>query len=245
MKIQLTAAAFAASAFLSSPASAALFDLESLPHPAYTGFTTYAPATNYDAIAPSLSQPSQQGPLAQTVDGLTLSLATDTYVFPTSPGITDIALFDPSFYSFNGVPASNGHVAFFAYGYNAPIYANFSDAISDFSVQAFRTDGTFFPTVTLTAYSGANGTGSILGTQTATFGGTGYQSTVISLSGLSGAGSVAILGSSSGTVDFDNITANVSAPVPEPATWALMISGFGLVGGAMRRRSSQTRVTFA
>lgn len=27
--------------------------------------------------------------------------------------------------------------------------------------------------------------------------------------------------------------------VPEPATWALMICGFGLVGGAMRRRSAK------
>lgn len=34
------------------------------------------------------------------------------------------------------------------------------------------------------------------------------------------------------------------AAVPEPASWALMISGFGLVGGALRRRE-QTRVTFA
>jgi hypothetical protein len=24
--------------------------------------------------------------------------------------------------------------------------------------------------------------------------------------------------------------------VPEPATWAMMIGGFGLVGGALRRR---------
>ena len=31
--------------------------------------------------------------------------------------------------------------------------------------------------------------------------------------------------------------------VPEPATWAMMIAGFGLVGGAMRRRS--TKVAFA
>lgn len=36
-------------------------------------------------------------------------------------------------------------------------------------------------------------------------------------------------GSYSGTLNF--------APVPEPATWAMMIGGFGLVGGAMRRRS--------
>lgn len=28
----------------------------------------------------------------------------------------------------------------------------------------------------------------------------------------------------------------VSGPIPEPATWALMIAGFGAVGGALRRR---------
>jgi len=31
--------------------------------------------------------------------------------------------------------------------------------------------------------------------------------------------------------------------VPEPATWAMMIGGFGLIGGAMRRRGQQTIVT--
>lgn len=34
--------------------------------------------------------------------------------------------------------------------------------------------------------------------------------------------------------------------VPEPATWAMMISGFGFVGGAMRsRRRQQVRITYA
>ena len=27
------------------------------------------------------------------------------------------------------------------------------------------------------------------------------------------------------------------APVPEPASWAMMLAGFGLVGGALRRRN--------
>ena len=31
--------------------------------------------------------------------------------------------------------------------------------------------------------------------------------------------------------------------VPEPASWAMMLGGFGLVGSAMRRR--KTAVTFA
>ena len=33
--------------------------------------------------------------------------------------------------------------------------------------------------------------------------------------------------------------------VPEPATWAMMIAGFGLVGGAMRRRKTRIAVTYA
>lgn len=32
--------------------------------------------------------------------------------------------------------------------------------------------------------------------------------------------------------------------VPEPATWAMMIAGFGFVGGALRRRRRQVRVSF-
>ena len=35
------------------------------------------------------------------------------------------------------------------------------------------------------------------------------------------------------------------AAVPEPAAWALMIAGFGFVGGAMRRRQTSVRITYA
>lgn len=59
---------------------------------------------------------------------------------------------------------------------------------------------------------------------------------------ITGAGST--LGAS--TV-FDNIRfgSAVSAAVPEPATWAMMIGGFGMVGGAMRYRRRKTTVSFA
>lgn len=51
---------------------------------------------------------------------------------------------------------------------------------------------------------------------------------------------------SAGTQNVGNLIDNVSLNVvPEPATWAMMIAGFGLVGGAMRRRSSIGRVVSA
>lgn len=44
-------------------------------------------------------------------------------------------------------------------------------------------------------------------------------------------------GSYSGTLAF--------TAVPEPATWAMMVGGFGLVGGAMRRRRVQGKIVTA
>lgn len=38
----------------------------------------------------------------------------------------------------------------------------------------------------------------------------------------------------------DNVFLDITTAVPEPATWAMMILGFGLVGGAMRRRKTLT-----
>ena len=47
---------------------------------------------------------------------------------------------------------------------------------------------------------------------------------------------------SGGTCDANFRYRAIGAPaVPEPATWAMMIAGFGLVGGAMRRRSTKVR----
>lgn len=47
----------------------------------------------------------------------------------------------------------------------------------------------------------------------------------------------AIFGSSGDAFEFDNLAI---AAVPEPATWAMMIGGFGLVGAASRRRRLRT-----
>lgn len=43
----------------------------------------------------------------------------------------------------------------------------------------------------------------------------------------------------------DGILDNIAVAVPEPASWALMIAGFGVVGGALRRRRPARVITLA
>ncbi|MFS0735467.1 PEPxxWA-CTERM sorting domain-containing protein [Sphingomonas sp. 1P06PA] len=85
-----------------------------------------------------------------------------------------------------------------------------------------------------------------IGGTTATVGNTTYALTKFSFTrtlGDSVSPNVAFPGGNShdysGNFTFDVTT----AAVPEPAAWALMIGGFGIVGGAMRRRV--TRMTYA
>jgi hypothetical protein len=87
------------------------------------------------------------------------------------------------------------------------------------------------------------------------FGTTANNNTVDLMSGVS-AGNIWIIGSArsgvaykgngyvDGKIDGFKLDAiKVSPVVPEPATWAMMISGFGLIGASMRRRRS-VEVTF-
>jgi len=52
---------------------------------------------------------------------------------------------------------------------------------------------------------------------------------------------------SGGDVRFLNVAATAIAPTPEPATWAMMLMGFGLAGYGLRRRATirSQSVTFA
>lgn len=61
---------------------------------------------------------------------------------------------------------------------------------------------------------------------------------------------IAGLGLRAGTYNFtsatDSVIFEIESPfVPEPATWAMMIGGFGVIGGAMRRRREAATLRFA
>jgi hypothetical protein len=64
----------------------------------------------------------------------------------------------------------------------------------------------------------------------------GYRN--VSVTSANGIGGFAFATLAQGNVIVDNIQANA---VPEPATWGLMILGFGLAGASMRRRSVKVR----
>ena len=52
------------------------------------------------------------------------------------------------------------------------------------------------------------------------------------------------LGAGSGFLGVSGI-GTVAAPAPEPQTWLMMIVGFGLVGGALRRRQQNATLSYA
>jgi hypothetical protein len=54
------------------------------------------------------------------------------------------------------------------------------------------------------------------------------------------------IGTYSYSVPNDKVTINIGSAVPEPATWAMMLVGFGCVGLAIRRREKvSARISFA
>jgi hypothetical protein len=103
-------------------------------------------------------------------------------------------------------------------------------------------------------FDGLNGTGNLLATlnlspNAGSCPGYGAGFCPFSPTGVNfaGTGRSIAFGGVANQIVFDDVTFGSSTPgpgVPEPATWAMLITGFGLVGGAMRRRQSVS-VTYA
>jgi len=67
---------------------------------------------------------------------------------------------------------------------------------------------------------------------------------VYSVNSVFDGGSATGFANTAGTITQFTGTA-IGGAVPEPASWAMMLGGFGLVGGAMRRRRTSTTIAYA
>jgi hypothetical protein len=76
--------------------------------------------------------------------------------------------------------------------------------------------------------------------------GGGFDTLFIDLTAFSGITSLSLSTDDPAGVAYNAFTFQASGAVPEPASWALMIAGAGVAGGAVRRRSSvKTSISFA
>lgn len=120
--------------------------------------------------------------------------------------------------------------------------ADFASTLTDFAL-----DVAGYTSTTLSFYDAA---GALLSANpvTLTYGATtdpgSYARYAVTSS--TGIGSFTFSGFAAGNTSIDNLvaTTNVGSAVPEPATWGMMLAGFGAVGVALRRRRS-VRVAYA
>lgn len=128
-----------------------------------------------------------------------------------------------------------------AFNAGGPAFAN-----TTFGFTAFSFTAGFFQAGTVNVFSGTGGTGTLLGSLSGLLGDpNAFQLQTITFSGIGR--SVTFVGPDAtlGVDDFNFTLAGGGGGVPEPATWAMMLIGFGIVGGAMRGRKASIRVTYA
>jgi hypothetical protein len=224
-KLALAAASFAV--ILAAPASATSINFDTFPNGSPVPVST-AIGTQYASLGVTFSGTNG------TITGV--PTATDYSAGPAG------ANYSGNYLASIAVPTSYGNTIL-AQRYSV-VTMQFSTAVNGVSFSYNNFAGSQFQG-SLNAYN-ANG---VLLQNFVLTGGNGWEVKTLTAAGISridviGAavgGSTLIFG-----IDQLNFTPVATAAVPEPASWAMMIGGFGLVGGAMRRRrSARTTVRFA
>ncbi len=205
------------------------------------------------AIAASLVTLGLSSP-AQADGGLTFLIDDDTFSFPftitnTSTagetvigfGISLIAPF--GFDTVNGGFGIDASTAFapqggsdVTTGYTGP--ASFADGSTsiDFTFSDFGVGESFVWLIDVDQ----PGTATVFGNEL--IGSTAYADFS---NGLRGLGTFVGVDGDANAAQFVITTFTPSPGVPEPAAWAMMLGGFGLVGAAMRRRKHSMSITYA
>lgn len=165
---------------------------------------------------------------SQTVSGLTASFSSQT---------GNIEVQAP------GAPGVSGHVVINYFSGGGLMTANFSSLVNGITIYGSDFQPSDVDHIYLAAYSGLNGTGSLLGSIT--------SAGCCSSGDVPGSASLSVTGAQSiqfytgagddypGALYFDNLTIDSfgrGGAVPEPASWALLIAGFGAAGAMLRRR---------
>lgn len=157
------------------------------------------------------------GPL--TYDGATFSSVNGLRFF-TFPGLTQTAL----------CPHATNAC-------RSPVTIDFASDVSNLSFDAYQVDTTGILLISLIGSGGATAFSITLPL--------GFGPHHVDLSGYGALSQVILDGRSDEEgLLYDNFRFDVAevvgGPVPEPASWAMMIAGFGLTGAAMRRRGMAT-----
>ena len=125
----------------------------------------------------------------------------------------------------------------------APLRFSFNQTIDQITFNFGDNGGDDDSPVNISAFDAF---GSLLGTATAPYGAFVRSGNSLTLAFAGTSDFVASSGSgfnnNSIFYDISSFTLGASA-VPEPATWAMMIGGFGMVGGAMRRTRRKQKVS--
>lgn len=167
------------------------------------------------------------GALTSPIQAATFNVGSPNFVVTTgTPTTPNISAF---FYNAFGASTTFDDTFLFTIPQNGlgsgSIVSSFSNPMSQVVIEQLFINGTLYPVgATDSGYSRtANGIKIVAGVQN----------------------SIRVVGKVIGSGNYVGNATFSAAPVPEPASWALMIGGFGLVGAAIRRSAKASRVTFA